>query len=632
MEKRLWRDVLKAATGASNSNSGSLRTLQQYYTKLLLPYECHVSNLNISQCLSKFENSSSLHSSLSSPSSQLSTDSDRMNHYPDLSAFDGNAMDSKPRLNGEAELDLNHEMTSKDRVSQRLNSQDSDGGAMNAQESSQLCGDSQLASALRQKQDDNHSLEIPEDSSNSFDSYSQGIAEPLPDISVQDAESVLGMSPSPYPPNQQPPGGPGTPSGAHNTSSPSHYPPAFHGGHPTTPNTGGQEMMDISGRSTPGMTPSANTGAAVPPNHPSANAYPPSYPMDPSIGYPSSMPPGYHPYNSPSPHPPYNIPTPPPNFQHPSTMMRMPYGNGGHYPGMPPSMAMPSHMPMDYHTAGSYRTSVMTPHGPISMREMAQQYPGPHNMSPEWHWQQRLSSLPPHLQSTYSRQMAAAQQNANAMRQQQLVAMHHHHQQQQQQQQQHAHHSMRGSPSHGASMDAVKIHMQDQNFARNRSAEMVKMLTERTSSSSSSSPRPSHHRPEVSGSESKQQHLQQQQLQHQHHHHHHHHQHHQQLLHSKAAEQAKAMRRSLPDWSNCVEGTKPHLVKRKRLNAIDCGKFTRVQVGLCTCTCTWKRGWGGCGVVVARWLEHQWLKLEALGSIPGGCPVLFSFSQLTVIC
>ena len=319
MEKRLWRDVLKAATGASNSNSGSLRTLQQYYTKLLLPYECHVSNLDISQCLAKFENSSSLHSSLSSPSSQLSTDSDRMNHYPDLSAFDSNTMDPKPRLNGDAELDLNHDVASKDRLSQRISSQDSDGSAVNVQEPSQL----------GQKQGDNHTLDIPEDSSNSFDSYSQGITEPLPDISVQDAESVLGMSPSPYPHNQQqqPPGGPGTPSGAHSTSSPSHYPPGFHSGHPSTPGaTGGQDMMDISDRSTPGLTPSGgSTGSGVPPNHPSASAYPPSYPMDPSMGgYPSSMPPGYHPYNSPSPHPPYNIPTPPPNFQHPSSMMRRP--------------------------------------------------------------------------------------------------------------------------------------------------------------------------------------------------------------------------------------------------------------------------------------------------------------------
>ena len=37
-------------------------------------------------------------------------------------------------------------------------------------------------------------------------------------------------------------------------------------------------------------------------------------------------------------------------------------------------------------------------------------------------------------------------------------------------------------------------------------------------------------------------------------------------------------------------------------------------------------------MVVAQWSEHQRLKLEALGSIPGGCPVLFLFQQLTSLC
>ena len=32
---------------------------------------------------------------------------------------------------------------------------------------------------------------------------------------------------------------------------------------------------------------------------------------------------------------------------------------------------------------------------------------------------------------------------------------------------------------------------------------------------------------------------------------------------------------------------------------------------------------------MAQWSERQRLKLDALGSIPGGCPVLFTFSQLT---
>ena len=35
---------------------------------------------------------------------------------------------------------------------------------------------------------------------------------------------------------------------------------------------------------------------------------------------------------------------------------------------------------------------------------------------------------------------------------------------------------------------------------------------------------------------------------------------------------------------------------------------------------------------MAQWSEHQRLKLEVLGSIPGGHPVLFSFSIITSLC
>ena len=38
---------------------------------------------------------------------------------------------------------------------------------------------------------------------------------------------------------------------------------------------------------------------------------------------------------------------------------------------------------------------------------------------------------------------------------------------------------------------------------------------------------------------------------------------------------------------------------------------------------------GGCGVVVAQWSEHWRLKPGALGSIPGGCPDVFSSSKLS---
>ena len=43
-----------------------------------------------------------------------------------------------------------------------------------------------------------------------------------------------------------------------------------------------------------------------------------------------------------------------------------------------------------------------------------------------------------------------------------------------------------------------------------------------------------------------------------------------------------------------------------------------------------REGLGDCGVVVAQWSEHQQLKLEVLGPIPGGCPVLFSFDNFSL--
>ena len=38
---------------------------------------------------------------------------------------------------------------------------------------------------------------------------------------------------------------------------------------------------------------------------------------------------------------------------------------------------------------------------------------------------------------------------------------------------------------------------------------------------------------------------------------------------------------------------------------------------------------GGCGVVVALWSEHWWLKPGTLGSIPSGCLDVFSSSGLS---
>ena len=574
MEKRLWRDVLKSVSnGAANPNSGALRTLQQYYTKVLLPYECHIKNVDITACLSKLENSVSLHSSIGSPGSQLSSsDNERVNHYPHLSSVDSNSVESLSdlRVNGEGEE--HQQKKNKARTEQRLNSQGSDVGLVNSgggHESQMSSGNAtpdghgtlsqQQSQSLGMEQGSQHqsdtttaSLVIPEGSQNSLDNYSQVITEPLPEMSVQDAESVLGMSPAPYPNQQQQPGGPATPSAIQNAPSPSQYPSHFPHHPPTVTPSGGpapppstpgatqdyMEMSEMGRSSTPGM----------PTNPP---LYPPSYPMDPMSGYPQShppsMPPGYHhPYNSPSAHGQYDMSH---DFHHrmqQSTLMRQPYANGSpHYPGMPPSMPLPGHIPPSMEYPG-YRSSVMPPHAAaMGMREIPP-YPGPPGMSPEWQWrrQQQLQQhrsrvippLPAHLHSS----SAAYQSSFHERRQQAMLAALH----AQQQQQHHMHN--RGSPgsipsAHSGSSDAIKIHWQDQN--RTGSPSQLNKMQEKTSALAKQA---LGHKMDAS-SENK-------------------------SLSSKTMEQVEMLKRQLPDWSNCVEGTKPHLVKRRRLFSGDCGE------------------------------------------------------------
>jgi hypothetical protein len=55
VDKRLWKDVLKSFCPASSPSSASLRTLSEFYVKVLLPYECHFSHSSIKDCLSHYE-------------------------------------------------------------------------------------------------------------------------------------------------------------------------------------------------------------------------------------------------------------------------------------------------------------------------------------------------------------------------------------------------------------------------------------------------------------------------------------------------------------------------------------------------------------------------------------------------
>lgn len=42
----------------------------------------------------------------------------------------------------------------------------------------------------------------------------------------------------------------------------------------------------------------------------------------------------------------------------------------------------------------------------------------------------------------------------------------------------------------------------------------------------------------------------------------------------------ESAKRSHPDWGNCVEGTKPQLVKRRKLYGFNCGKLVLIVVGV----------------------------------------------------
>lgn len=535
MEKRLWREVLKSFnSGASNPHSSALRTLQQYYTKLLLPYECHAKNLNVAECLSRFENSRR-ESSVGSPSAvQEEGSREGMNHtsYTNTSKVDESPLDmlTEGKVNG-SPVPHSDQMVAKGKLSQshRGGSQDSgDGAVMNSQDSqlstdqeSQKPQDDHMLPPVDQKQSN---LDIPEGAQNSVDTYSEDM-EPLPDISVQEAESLLGMSPPMYPAPSQPaaPTGPNAPSGQ-NTPSPSyppHFPPSNSqrggdwGAPPPPPPPNFMDMNDMA----------ALSAAPNPP------AYPPAYPMDPASGYrphSSHMHPGY---------PPHELP---PDFQAmPSTIMRSPYSGGGPYHGMSPHMMHGPRVPMDSIAYGPFPSPMMPQPSPMEIRRMEEMsaYASPTGMPmpPEWHWHQQqqrsrmLSSLPQHMQShsPYQRhhmpQQSSSPRPLTPQQASAINAMQHN----------------RSSP--GQPLDPVKIHWQDQIHSKAQAATKVM-------GRSGSSPKPSH-RPEVV-QESKTL----------------------PVKHSEHSSALEGLKRPLPDWSNCVEGTKPQLVKRRRLFSGDCGK------------------------------------------------------------
>ena len=511
-------------SSASTPTSAMLRVLQAYYMKLLLPYECHVKNMELSECLVKFENS--WYGGMMSPNAQ-SESITKVNHH--VSNDEPSKLDEEEavldslmdgRVNGESEPPLPDEGVEREG---RLGSQD--GMQVNNQEDSQMAAvqDGQMVTQERMssvgsdpdnQKHQNNNLDIPEGSQNSVDTYSQGISniEQLPDISVQDAESLLGMTP-PYPPPPPPGQHPGTPSGQ-GIPSPSSYPPQYpqQNSRDWAIPPGGNFMPSLDMNDPNMMVP-------PPPGH-NPPGYPPGYPMDPMSGYP--RPPSHH--HSPHHHSPhqqhgypvlYNSPDLPPQ------MMRSPYHTSDLYPGMPRSMSMVGYRPMEPNPFTSpYRSPVMHQASPMIRRMEEVPYGPSMGMppGPEWGWQYRSqfpSPLPPHMQSPMYRQYPPSIRPSTP---QQVAIM----------QQQ------RASPVHVPVHDPIKIHWQDQMKAHAAKMAALKAYSHRQEIPTVNKVHPSR--------SSEQQAL------------------------------ADSQKRPLPDWSSCVEGTKPQLVKRRRLYSGDCGE------------------------------------------------------------
>ena len=595
---------------ATNPNSGALRTLQQYYVKLLLPYECYVKKLSVAQCLSKLDRSLALQSS-NSPRSEKGA---LLNHDEFDSKGEGvspQSLDllSAATVNGDA-ASLQH--NSNERLSKRLDSQGSSDGSSLMQEpplstpSQDFIPPSQPTAGGNSKQD-NEDFDLPVDGSQD---YSEDIAsaEPLPEMSVQDTESILGISSyaSPGAAHQDP----STPSAvppSHNAPSPSYPPPRFPPSHPhqapaATPTPSGPQPSASAAAAAPEFIDAMDIGSGTGPppgmgsGQHSGSAYPYPPPMDAAVyaHSPSHMTPGgYPPYGVPSQ---YDFPA---EFQHPG-MLRPPYhpsgagGGAGSPYGIPPAMQMHSHRMMDY-PPGHYRSPVGMPQGsPMSLRDVPP-YPGgslhpppppPPGMSAasEWHWQQQraprmLSSLPPHLHSSYSA-LYQQQQQQRALQQQQLSARSHHHQQQQQaaaaaaaaasihqqQQQQQLMLQHRANPAHhhppgpspssssmgaGQNHEALRIQWQEQQQQLLAKSSAARLLG---GEKGRGLHRPGDAPPDgktAAGHKMDHHHQQQQQQQ----------------------QQQDGLKRMLPDWAGCVEGTKPKLVKRRRLYQNDCGTW-----------------------------------------------------------
>ena len=248
--------------------------------------------------------------------------------------------------------------------------------------------------------------------------------------------------------------------------------------------------------------------------------YLPSYAVDPSPyrppSHPSSMPPGYPPYNAPSQH---DVPMDY-HLEMSSPIVRSPYDGSPYHMGMPPAMhGLPGSRPNPY----LFRPPMISQHNPYGVRSGEMVYQGAPGMGPEWAWQQgsRFPSVMHHHSSMYS----PSRQNSS-MQQLSSSRMH-----------TTAQSSVLGSqhrPTSTSSSDSSKPHWQEQAKPTQSPRAVDKATPPSRSSKSDTTSKSGSSKPDQS-----------------------------QLVDS--------LKRPLPDWSECVEGTKPVLVKRRHLLSADCG-------------------------------------------------------------
>ena len=247
----------------------------------------------------------------------------------------------------------------------------------------------------------------------------------------------------------------------------------------------------------------------------------PSYPMDmPSYrsSHVAPIPPGYNPFGPPSQH---DI-SMDYHMDMSSPMMRSPYENTPYHIGVPPVMhGSPTSRPNPYHL---YRSHMM-PRDPFSMRNSDVPYPTVPGVSSEWAWQQgsHFSGMMHHHPMLPPR----SNQGLQSLPRVHLLQPSSHPS---------SHHRSSANQSPGPGGEVSKQQWQDHSKGKS---------IDRGLSSSRS-------KPDLKGSTK-----------------------------SEHSQMLDSLKRPLPDWSCCVEGTKPQLAKRKHLLSVDCGKCcsSRLVVG-----------------------------------------------------